>query len=355
MNRVTIQRAPGIAEVARRAGVSIATVSNALNGSKYVSPVLRRRVEEAVRRLHYRPDSLAIGLRRRRTRVLGLLVSDIANPFYTELARAIEDRAAGSGYQVVLGNTDEDVHKQREYLDVFLALHVAGLIVAPAGGRGGDIDGPVRRGVPMVFVNRRIPGLRVPAVTCDNRQGAYLATAHLLTAGHRRIGLLRPDWLTSTIAERTAGYRRALAERECTYDPRLVRTGSATRSAAAELTEGLLTLPSRPTAMLVLSSAMVEGVLDALQRRRLACPEDLALIVYNDQRLAEFVAPPLTCVTQPTRDMGVTAVEMILAAIDGRRPVSPVPLAPGLVVRRSCGCGAGAPRWRRAFRHAKAS
>lgn len=335
-------RGAGITAVARAARVSIATVSHVLNHSKYVSPPLRRRVEGAARALDYRPDRLASGLRRRRLPAIGLLVSDITNPFYTELARAIEDHAAASGYHVILGNTDERVAKQQEYLDVFLSLHVAGLIVAPVGERAEGFAESVRDGVPTVFVNRRIPGLPVPVVTCDNALGAYLATMHFLRTGHDRIGLVRPDWTTSTLEERTDGYRRALATLGHPFDPELVWTGPARRGAAVRLAEAALDRRPRVTALLVLSSAMVEGILEAFRRRGVHCPGDLGLIVYNDQRLAEFVDPPLTCVAQPTREMGRVAVEQLLGALRGMAPTAPAALSPQLLVRESCGCGPGA-------------
>jgi LacI family transcriptional regulator len=329
---------PGIVEVARAASVSIATVSNVLNRSKYVSPELQQRVQRAVRRLRYRPDSLASSLRRQKTRTLGLLVSDVTIPFYTDLARAVEDRAAAAGYHVILGNTDEDIHKQQAYVDVFLSLRVAGLVITPAGGRSGDMDAPQRRGVPMVFVNRRIPGLDVPVVTCDNALGAFLATRHLLAHGHRRIGLLRPDWVASTIEDRTAGYRQSLREHGVPYQRDLVATGKATREEAVRLTDSLVSR-AEPSALIVLSGVMVEGTLEALRRLGLQCPRDVALAAYNDQRMADFVAPPLTCVVQPTREMGRVAVDQLLRLIEGRALDAALqPLTPQLNIRESCGC-----------------
>jgi LacI family transcriptional regulator len=327
-----------ILEVARAAGVSIATVSNVLNRSKYVSPALQVRVERAARRLRYHPDGLAAGLRRRRTRTIGLLVSDVTNPFFTDLARAVEDHAAARGYHVILGNTDEDVRKQQAYVDVLLSLRVAGLVVAPAGGRPAGLDAPRRQGVPMVFVNRRIPGLASPVVTCDNAAGAALATDHLVAHGHRRIGVLRPDWVASTIDDRLAGHARALGAAGVESESRLVAAGRADRVEAARLA-GTLLARERPTALLVLSSMMVEGALEALRTLRLACPRDVALVAYNDQRLAEFVDPPLTCVVQPTRAMGVAAVDHLLRLIMAETPRTVLPpIDPQLVLRRSCGC-----------------
>jgi LacI family transcriptional regulator len=327
-----------ILEVARAAGVSIATVSNVLNRRKYVSPPLKARVERAAQRLHYRPDGLAAGLRRRRTRTIGLLVSDVTNPFFTDLARAVEDHAAAAGYHVVLGNTDEDVDKQRAYVEVFLSLRVAGLVVAPAGGRPAGLDVPRRRGVPMVFVNRRIPGLASPVVTCDNAAGAARATRHLVAHGHRRIGVLRPDWVTSTIDDRLTGYSRALAAAGLPYHRELVAEGRADRAEAARVA-GALLARERPTALLVLSSVMVEGALEALRTFRLRCPRDVALVAYNDPRLAEFVNPPLTCVAQPTRAMGAAAVGHLLHLIGQEADRAALqPIDPRLVLRESCGC-----------------
>jgi LacI family transcriptional regulator len=328
----------GIAGVARMAGVSIATVSHVLNDSKYVSPPLRRRVERAVRTLGYRPDRLASALRRGRLPVIGLLVSDITNPFYTELARAIEDQAAAVGYHVLLGNTDESLRKQEAYVDVFLSFHAAGLIVAPVGEQAGSLARLARDGVPAVFVNRELAGVAVPVVRSDNALGAYLATMHLLQTGHERVALIRPDWTTSTITERTDGYRRALAVFGRPFEPDLVWTGSARPDAALRLTEAVLDRRPRPTAIFALSSAMVEGVLEAFRRRAVACPHDVGLVVYNDQRLAEFVAPPLTCVSQPTREMGRVAVVQLVAMLQGSGLDAPAALAPKLIVRASCGC-----------------
>ncbi len=333
------ERGSGILQVARLACVSPGTVSNVLNRSRYVSPTLQRRVEAAVRKLRYHPDGPASALRTRRTRTLGLLISDVTNPFYTELSRAVEDRAAAAGFRLIVGNTDEDPQKQQEYLDVLLSLRVAGLIIAPAGGPPRGIERLHKSRIPIVFVNRSVPGLHVPVVTCDNTLGAHLATTHLLHHGHRRVGLLRPDLDISTVAERTEGYRRALAQRSVPYDPALICSGPATREGAAQLTENLLTRRAGPTALVIISNLMLEGALEAVRRLGLRCPRDVAVVTYNDQRLAEFVDPPLTCVAQPTREMGTIAVERILSLIEGRNSLPPLkPLAPRLIIRRSCGC-----------------
>jgi len=327
-------------EVAERAGVSAATVSRVVNDPSVVSEGTRARVQAAIRELGYRPSRVARRLRVEggRSSLVGLVIPDIQNPFFADLARGVEDTAQRHGYAVFLGNSDDDVEKERRYLELMRSELVDGVILPPVSETDAAALEMARSGIPFVCVDRRLPRAKVDTVVVDNVGGAYEAVEHLLAMGHRRIGFLvgRPE--VSTSRERLEGYRRALADHGIEHDPALVVTGDSRQATGRERTLEILASPVPPTALLVGNSLMTLGAMEALNASGVRVPDELALVGYDDMPWALAVSPPLTVVRQPGYELGSRAMDLLLQRIrePGRSP-SLVMLQPELVVRRSSG------------------
>ncbi len=344
-----MQRAFSIHDVAQQAGVSAATVSHVLNATRFVSEGTRARVHAAVEELGYIPSAAARSLRSRRTRTLALVVSDIENPFFTEVARAVERRAAEAGYTVVLGNTDEELARERTVLRALLAQRVDGVLLAPVAGETEmeHIRELRERGVPLILLNRHLPGLDVPAVVADNAGGSYDLTRYVLSQGHRRIAVLHGRLDTSTTQERLAGYRCALAEAGIGEDPALLVAAGSKTEPAYQATQRVLATFPRPTCIYAFNNLMTEGALLAIRQAGIACPTAVSLVGFDDFRSARAVTPALTVVAQPTYEIGQAATELVLRQLDGE-PVAGIRLPTRLVVRESCLAQENA-RWSRAL------
>ena len=336
---------PTVQDVARRAGVSTATVSYVLNATRFVSGGLRERVLAAVRELHYEPNAAARTLRSNRSHTLGLILPDLRNPFFTEAVRGVEDVAQSRGYTVLLANSDEDTEREARHLRVLRAKHVDGLILAPAGGSYAELEQLVDARFPLVLLDRDLAGLGTPAVMLDNEAAAHAAVDHLIRLGHQRVGMItgRPP-LSSTV-ERQRGYRRALDEAGLPFDERLVETGGSTVEGGAAAASTLLERLPPPTALFAANNLMTIGALMAIERHGLSVPGDVALVGFDELPWADVFRPRLTTVAQPLYELGRTAAELVLEQLSGaghhpRR----VLLAGTLVVRDS----SGAREWFRA-------
>jgi LacI family transcriptional regulator len=330
-----------IHDVARRAGVSSATVSHVINNSRYVSPETRERVQEAIDALRYRRDGIARSLRRARTSTIGVIISDITNPFFADLVRGIEDRIYGreDGYNIILCNTDEHGERERSCLDMLQEKRIEGLIIVPAGGNEDYLTDLVAGGLPLVFADRYLSGVEADAVLVDNRDGARRLTEHLLGFGHRRIGALVPDLHTSTVEQRLTGFREALAAAGIAPDPGLVVPSRSTIEDAHQTGLAVLDRADRPDAMLCVSNFMTLGFIQAIAQRGLVCPRDIAVVGFDDFPWASAFSPRLTALSQPSYALGGEAVDLLFQRIEhGRigRPVQTI-LKGDLVVRDSGG------------------
>jgi LacI family transcriptional regulator len=323
-------------DVALRAGVSQATVSRVLNDSAPVRAAHRERVVAAVAELEYRPNRLARNLRRRQADMIGVVVSDIENPHFTEMVRAVEDAAYRKGYRVLLCNTDESAEKQRAYLEVLAQERPLGVIVAPTDPAGGEIGGLLDRGIPVVAFDRVVDDARADAVVANNLEAARRATEHLIRGGHRRIGFVGGRVDVETGAERLAGYEQAMAAAGLGA----CAAGGGFRIEGGELaTTRLLARVQRPTGLVVANNLMTIGALRALRAAGASVPSDVALVAIDDPFWAELTEPPLTTLAQPVRRMADEAVRLLLARI-GRAPSRSPRRAVyefELRVRRSCG------------------
>lgn len=325
-------------DVARRAGVSIATVSYVLNGTRPVSLEVEARVREAAAALQYRPNRLARGLRRKRTHVLGLIVPDSANPFFAEVARGLEDLSFAHDYSLILCNSDGDPIKEQRYLGVLIEQQVDGIALVSVSATPAHLAILQERGIPFVVVDRDLPGLEADCVLADNFQGGYGATRHLLDRGHRRIACITgPSDLTPS-ADRVRGYQKAMEEAGIEPLEIWIRRGDFRAESGYHAARFFLSLPPaiRPTAIFACNDLMAIGAMRAIGEAGLRIPQDIALVGFDDIALAAYVIPPLTTVAQPTYEMGRLAGELLLRRIQaGGRPPARYLLPVRMVVRHS--------------------
>jgi LacI family transcriptional regulator len=303
-----------IHEVAERAGVSPATVSRVLNGTARVRQPKRDLVLAVIDELGYRPNRLAANLRRQQVQMIGVVVSDIENPHFTQMVRAVEDSAYLKGYRVLLCNTDEDAAKQREYLGVLVAERVAGAIISPTEAAAPEISELIDHGAAVVAFDRSVADRRADAVVAANSEGARLATEHLVATGHKRVGFVGGLAGIETAARRLAGYQEAmsgagLAPLVALGDFR-VRGGER---ATAELLE------QGATALVVANNLMAVGALRAAREAGLDVPRHLSLVAIDDPPWAELTDPALTTLAQPVRAMAAAAAELLVGRLEGRR------------------------------------
>lgn len=325
-------------QVAERANVSIATVSRVLNKSDKVVPETRAAVEQALRDLGYRPSRVARRLRMKdgRAHLVGLIIPDIQNPFYAEIARGVEDAAYASQYALLLCNSDENLDKERFYLDVMQSESVDGLVLPPFDETDPAVLDIVNTGLPVVCVDRSLAKSKTDLVEVDNYQGAFEAVNHLLDRGHKSIGLIEGRTQVSTSRERRRGYLEALAARGISPRRELMRAGDFKQESGRVLAQELLDLRKPPTALFVCNNLMTVGALGALHQRGLRVPQEVAVVGFDDLPWAEALDPPPTVVRQPAYEVGRQAMELLLKRImEPTRPPITVRLVPELVVRRS--------------------
>ncbi|MGI5341609.1 LacI family DNA-binding transcriptional regulator [Streptomyces sp. CA-181903] len=325
-----------IKDVAGRAGVSVATVSRVLNGRSPVAAT-RDRVLAAVAELGYRPNVVARALRTARTRTLGLVISDLRNPFFTELADAVEQEARRLGYSLIIGNAGESPEQQDDQLRTLLDRRIDGLMVSSAGTGSEVLREIVASDTPLVLLDRSVPGVAAPCVRAEGRAALTELAAHLAALGRRRPAVIVAPAGTPVGDERLECFRAALAAHGVALPPeRAVGSPDMTPAGGRRVMRDLLDLPEPPDAVLAADNLMALGALDEVRARGLRIPDDVALVSFDDVAWFAHTDPPLTAVAQPTRELGRAAVHSLLERVEGR-PAESVLLPARLVVRRSCG------------------
>lgn len=324
--------------------MSPVTVSRVINNARNVSAATREKVELAIEELGYVPSVMARSLRSKRTRTLALIVSDITNPFWTTVARGVEDTAQSRDYSVFLYNTDENPVKQQRYLDTVVAQQVDGVIIAPYDSDAQNLAQLRKRNIPTVIIDRRVEGWDVDSVHGDSLSGAKALVQHLIRLGHERIAMISGPANTSTAEDRIAGYCMALAEAGIPLDTRLIMRGEYRTLSGEKLTHRVLEESasgetSYPTAIFAANNTIALGVIDAVEKRGLRIPQDIALVCFDDLPNASCLFPFLTVVAQPAYDMGVNAAQLLLSRLDSEVSLQPrhVVLPTRLIVRHSCG------------------
>jgi LacI family transcriptional regulator len=308
-----------VADVARQAGVSVSTAARVLSGRGYASEKTRRVVLDAARELGYVPNQIARSLRTRRTRMIGLLIGDVENSFYSTIARNVESVATAAGYHVVLCNSDDDPENEREYLKLLEGMQVDALVVTPTQKNRRHLARLMDTGIVIVQVDRRVEGLAADAIVVDNEAGAASAVTHLVEAGHARIGILTGELGVQTAVQRLAGYRRALNDHGIAIKESLIKGGSFHRDHAVEDATDLIRANPAPTAIFAANNILAEAALVALEQEGLRVPRDVSLVAFDDVQWMSMVEPPLTAVRQPVADMARSAAELVLRRLaEGR-------------------------------------
>ncbi len=328
-----------VRDVAAHAGVSRATVSRVLNNNPTVDAALRERVVEAVRELGYQPNRMARRLRSQTSSVIGLIVSDIQNPYFISIIKGVEDVAYAHQMSIILCNSDEDPAKEQMYLRVMAAERVAGLVIVPSQNSDAHNLAQLQQmGIPVILLDRFMPDVEMDVVKVDNERGAYDAVLHLAVLGRRRIAIITGVLSLTTGRERYSGYQMALASSGLPHDLSLVKEGDFKAESGYRLTRELLTSTPPPDALFVSNNMMTLGALRALREMAVRVPQQIALVGFDDMPWSGDLYSPLTAVSQPTYELGTEAVNLLLRRL--ANPASPfrtVMLQPRLIVRESCG------------------
>ncbi|MBN9388199.1 MAG: LacI family DNA-binding transcriptional regulator [Chloroflexi bacterium] len=328
-----------IQDVAKHAGVSISTVSRVLNGTAKVNIDVRRRVEASMQALNYMPNPAARSLRTNRSRIIGLLISDIQNPFFMRLIQGVEEEALHHEYSLILCNSNENPQREQQYLDVLYAERVAGAIIVPTRERLGEatLSKFRERQIPIVAVDRRVKDKDVDAVLVDNVRGAFEAISHLITNGYRRIGAITGPMTVTTGRDRLEGYRQALFEAGIPHDPALERSGTFDAATGRRLTDELLELDPPVDAIFSGNNLLTLGALDAIHAHNLQVPNDIALVGYDETYWSSLSSLSLTTVMQPAYELGRTAALRLFQHLQNPsiHTRQEVVLAPTLEIRGS--------------------
>lgn len=334
-----MKKPSNLIDVARRAKVNISTVSRTIHQTGKIGPETQARVRKAMRDLGYKPNRVARRLRAKdtSTHLIGLIIPNIQNPFFADLARGVEDIAYQNDYAVLLCNYDEDEGKEKFYLEVMQAESVDGIILPPIHEIDPAVLQVVRSGIPVVCVDRSLSSDAIDKVEVDNHMGAFNAVSHIIEHGHKRIGLIGGPADSSTGRERLRGYKASLAAAGIPVRQELVRHGDFKQESGQILARELLSLPDPPTALFVCNGLMTIGALEAIAGLGLRIPRQIAIVGYDELPLAAVFNPPLTMVRQPAYEVGRSAAELLLKRIeDEKRPPTSLKLLPELIIRKSC-------------------
>jgi len=330
-----------MADVARSAGVSVATVSHVLNGTRPVLPHTRQAVLDAIDLLGYTPNALARSLVTAHTRSIGLAVSATSNPYFTEILQGVETGALEHGYSLLLADPHDDPQHERKVVQLLHERRVDGLIVVPSANPRELVAYVTRHDVPTVFLDRLVElppdGPRFDQICGESAEPTARLVTHLAELGHRRIALVAGPPGLSTTRERLTGYRHGLTAAGLPFDARLV--GDSESAGPERATAALLSLAAPPTALVTADNTMTLGALRVLRDRGLSVPDDIALCCFDDFAWADLLSPRLTAIAQPSKEIGTQAVRLLLERLASPdRPARTVRLPCTFVHRTSCGC-----------------
>jgi DNA-binding LacI/PurR family transcriptional regulator len=329
-------------DLARQLKVSTATVSRALSRPEKVAPETRKRVLDFVQRSGYHMNGIARSLRTQSTRTIGVIVSDIRNPFSSAVVKSVEDVARTNGYTVLICNADEDGRNEEVALELFIERQVSGVIHCSAGANLDLLRVLLQKSIPLVDLDRQSGLENVDTVILDNRLGAALATRHLLELGHIRVAMISGPKHLSNARKRLDAFRKTLRSERIALPNEYIEFGDFREHSGRIAAERLLSLETPPTAILVANNEMMAGALLAIRQRRVKVPRDLSVIGFDDARWAQYSDPPLTVISQPTEVMGQKAAELLLGRLNGEKESTTVMFKPELIIRGSTAAPRGA-------------
>lgn len=326
-------------EVARRAGVSISTVSHVINETRFVRPGTREAVLNAIETTGYVPNSLARSLTTARSHSLGLVMTVVTNPYFAEVVQGLDDEAHRNGYVLLLGDSHEEPDQELRLVRDLHERRVEGIILAPSSDPGRAFRYLHERSIPAVLIDRMADD-GFNQVGSENVESTALLVRHLADAGHRRIGLVAGLAGLTTTKERISGYRLGLERSHLDFDEGLVASGGSAAEPARLAVRALLGLPDPPGALVVGNNYMTIGTMAAIREAGLSVPRDIALVAFDDFEWGDYFSPRLTTMAQPCREMGAVAVRVLLSQLgNAAEPARSIRLAPRFVHRDSCGCG----------------
>jgi LacI family transcriptional regulator len=330
-----------IRDVAKRADVSVGTVSNVLAGSESVSPERRAKVMAAIEALDYQPNYIARSLKARRTKTLGLIISNITNPFFPQLARGAEEAAFQGGYLLITFNTDDRVEREQQVLSLLRSRRVDGVLLVVAPSPENDVSHILKTsesGIPIVCLDRMPPGLALDSVSIDNVAAAQLCVRHLISRGHRRIGIITGGLSLQTARDRLEGYKAALQDAGIEPERALIVEGNFRSQSGYRLGKDLLLRRNPPTAIFSSNGMMTVGLIQALNETGMRCPGDIAVVSFDDLPFADVFQPHLTSLIQPAYQIGYDGSQLMIQKLEGvaqsRKPVH-LRLIPELKIRES--------------------
>ena len=329
---------PTIRDVAKRAGVASMTVSRVINDSGYVSDATRAKVEAAIIELDYVPNMLGPSLRFNQTKTLALVITDITNPFWTTVARGVEDAANEDAYSVILCNTDESLEKQEQYVNMLLKRRIDGILFVPADDSPQSVELIRSQNVTVVVLDREIPGIEnLDIVRGDSFGGAYDLALHLVDLGHKNIAVLSGPEHISTSIERVAGFSKAMRETRLEQNLENVYWGSFSQTSGFDIATQVLENTPRPTALLAVNNFIANGALQAVASAGMSVPEDISLVSFDDIPENINPTPFLTVAVQAAYDMGYQATKLLLARLadEGPEDCQEIVLPTSIVIRRS--------------------
>ena len=303
-------------DVAKLANVSVTTVSHVINGTRYVSPELTKRVNDAIEKLDYRPDPIAQGLSKGKSQTIALVVSDIVNPFFPQVARGVEDCVRENEFSLILTNTDENPDQEQRNLSLLKSKRVDGFIISPTRDGKTNLQPLIDEGLPVVCIDRKISDLAVDQVYSDNASGAYKATQHLIEQGHENIGIILEFTDISSFADRLRGYKKALRDSGIKVKDKYIKKSGLEVEGACASTETLLDKNPEVTAIFSTNDLITEGVLSVFKKRKVKCPEEIALVGFDDPEWASSFNPSITSVSQQPYEMGYRAATKLFDKID---------------------------------------
>lgn len=324
-----------IYDVAKEANVSIATVSKVINNKGRISDETRKRVKETMKELNYRPNMIASALMGKQTNTIGLLIPDIANPFFSELARSIEVRGHENDYNLVICNTDYESEKEDQYLSLLSRKQVDGFILASGFENIEKVEKLIKDEVPVVIVARDTPMFPVNAVAVDDFMGGFLAADHLIELGHTNIGVLARDLWSNR--ERLRGFTSRLEQDELKINPNFQYIDNPNHvEAGNEMGERYLNHHNRPTAIFACNDLLAAGVIEKAKELGLKIPLDLSIVGFDNTVIATIIDPPLTTISQPIESMGNEVMDLMISMIKGeKKGKNRLTLLPTLVKRKS--------------------
>lgn len=329
-----------IKELARNLDLSVSTVSRVLNGKARayrISEETQQRVKKAADELNYVPNRLARSLKLDKSDTIGLIIPDIGNPYFAEIAKSIESQARQKGYSIILCDSGDDISAEEELLMLLMSHKVDGIIIAPVGTEQKHIVNTFHSALPIVIIDRIFPGSNLPFITSDNYQGAFDAVNHLILNGHKRIACIQGIGNSQPNIDRVKGYKDALKASNIKIDKKLLAGDSFTKDNGYKQAIRLFAMTPPPTAIFALSNLIALGILGAANDCNLNIPEDFSLIAFDEQPYSEYLSTPMTTINQQKDEMGRQAVDYIMACIGNKGKIATVSvkLKTNLIPRRS--------------------